>query len=162
MVVVALIGIGHGAGHGQSIVRAAWNATKLVTPDDMALFDLMSTRLAPEARVLNSPRDGSGWMYALNDLTPVQPYVYARPLLLVHLLDGSGRYADPSIACRALLDLRATHAFVKKVRGDISDEEYDVGKFVRRHQQLFVEVARSPTAVAYEIDRLALDDCLAG
>jgi hypothetical protein len=54
-----------------------------------------------------------------------------------------------------------THAIVKSVTGDIPGlEAYDVAGFVQRHQDLFDEVARSPTAVAYEVDQEALSDCL--
>jgi hypothetical protein len=161
IVAVAVVGIGHGAGHGQSIVRAAWHDQELVTSSDVRLFETMARRLPENSKVLNSPRDGSGWMYALSNVVPIQPYVYGRSRSFVELLDGTGPYGESAPACRALANLGATHALVKGIRGDISDEEYDIGAFVVRHHPIFTQIIASEGAILYEIDNEALHDCVA-
>jgi hypothetical protein len=158
---VITLGAAYGAAQGQGIVRASWHASGLVTSTDVAVFRRLAELTEPGDRVFNSPRDGSSWMYAMYGVVPSQPYIYLTPRRSWDLVNGLSVYRNRRAVCSRLARDEVTHAIVKKVTGDIPGlEAYDVGGFVRRHEELFTEVARSPTAVAYEVDEQALRDCL--
>ena len=159
---VATVAMAYDAARGQSIVRTAWHSPRLVTAQDVQLLRAMSDRLGSADKVLNSPRDGSTWMYAMFGATPVLPYVYGSTLPLSDLFSGNGEYGDASTACRALEETAATYAVVKDVRGDISDAEYDIAAFVSRISNVFVEVLRTDTGTVYSIDQQSLARCADG
>lgn len=152
--------VAYDAARGQSIVRTAWHAPMLVTADDIRVLGELSARLTDGDRVLNSPRDGSTWMYPLYEARPLQPYVYPQPVWLAELLAGTGAYADPAAQCSGLAEIGATYALVKEVRGDEGTLAYDVAGFVRRWANLFILVVDGASTTAYRIDRDALADCV--
>jgi hypothetical protein len=155
------IGAAYGAAQGQGIVRASWHASGLVTSTDVAVFRRLAELTEPGDRVFNSPRDGSSWMYAMYGVVPTQPYIYLTPRRSWDLVNGLSVYRNRSVVCSRLARDGVTHAIVKQVTGDIPGlEAYDVAGFVSRNPDLFHEIARSPTAVAYELDQQALDECL--
>lgn len=143
----------------QSIVRTAWHAPQLVTAEDVQLLHALSDRLGPDDRVLNSPRDGSTWMYAMFRATPVLPYVYGPTLSLSDIYSGAGGYSDAGVACGALARLAPTYAVVKEVRGDIHDDAYDIAGFVSRNSDLFTLVLRGDAGAIYRVDEQAVTRC---
>jgi hypothetical protein len=160
IVLAIAIGGSYGSAQGQSIVRDAWHSSELVQASDLELFRDLAEMTGPEDRVFNSPRDGSGWMYALYDVIPMNPYIYRTPRWSWDLVNGLGRHASPRGACARIAYEDLTHAVVKDVTGSIAGiEDYDIGGFIERHPGLFVEVARTPSAVAYRIDQAALAVC---
>jgi hypothetical protein len=158
---VVTLGAAYGAAQGQGIVRSSWHASGLVTSTDVAVFRQLAELTGSGDRVFNSPRDGSSWMYAMYGVVPTQPYIYLTPRRSWDLVNDLSVYRNRSVVCSRLARDGVTHAIVKSVTGDIPGlEAYDVAGFVQRHQDLFDEVARSPTAVAYEVDQEALSACL--
>lgn len=158
---IVTIGAAYGAAQGQGIVRSSWHASGLVASTDVAVFRRLAELTEPGDRVFNSPRDGSSWMYAMYGVVPTQPYIYLTPRRSWDLVNGLSVYRNRTVVCSRLARDDVTHAIVKNVTGDIPGlEAYDVAGFIDRHPDLFEEVARSPTAVAYEVDRAALNECL--
>lgn len=163
IVLVVAMGAAYAAAQGQSIVRHAWHSGGLVQASDVQLFRELAELTGPGDRVFNSPRDGSSWMYALYEIVPMHPYIYRTPRWSWDLVNGLERYRHRSVACSRLEREELTHAVVKRVAGHIGGiEAYDIAGFVERHRDLFVEVTRTDTAVAYRIDRQALAECIRG
>ncbi|HJP71916.1 MAG TPA: DUF6541 family protein [Candidatus Limnocylindria bacterium] len=156
---VVALGAAYGAAQGQSIVRDAWHASARVTHDDLDIFRELADLTGPEDQVFNNPRDGSTWMYALDGVVPMQPYIYQTPRWSWNLVNGDDLYVRDSVACARLLREGATYALVKQVTGSIGLEDYDIAGFIERHPDLFAEVARTPSAIAYRIDQPALVAC---
>jgi hypothetical protein len=158
---VMTIGAAYGAAQGQGIVRASWHASGLLTSTDVAVFRQLADLTGPGDRVFNSPRDGSSWMYAMYGVIPTQPYIYQTPRRSWDLVNDLSVYRNRSVVCSRLARDGVTHAIVKQVTGDIPGlEAYDVAGFIERYPDLFDEIARSPTAVAYQVDQQALNECL--
>jgi hypothetical protein len=163
MVAIAMIGAAYASAQGQSIVRTAWHASGLVQPPDIELFDELSDLTGNEDRVFNSPRDGSGWMYAIAGVIPRHPYAYGTPQSSWDLVNGVPPYDHTGAACDALVDEGVTYAVVKMTAGTVAESDaYDIAGFVDRHPELFDEVARTESAVAYRIDQAALAECAKG
>ncbi|HET8776838.1 MAG TPA: DUF6541 family protein [Candidatus Limnocylindria bacterium] len=163
--VVLVVGAGaaYASAQGQSIVRDAWHSRQLVQATDVELFRELARMVEPGDRVFNSPRDGSSWMYALDGVIPMHPYIYLTPRWSWDLVNGLAVYEYPSVACWRLQREHLTYAVVKQVTGDLPGlEAYDIGGFVERHPDLFVEVARTDTAIAYRIDQEAVRNCISG
>jgi hypothetical protein len=161
-VVIALpaaVTTAYDAARAQSIVRTAWHASGLVTGQDVELFRDLAGQMGPADTVLNSPSDGSSWMYPLYEVTPVLPYSGGPNFHLPELYRGEGIYGSPAVSCQALLDTRATHALVKFIRPYDPAGDYDSAPFVARYPDLFAEIARSDSGVGYRIDRDALLQC---
>lgn len=164
-VAVLVVGAGaaYGAAQGQSIVRDAWHVRRLIQASDVELFRELATIAAPGDRIFNSPRDGSGWMYALEGLIPMHPYIYLTPRWSWDLVNGLDRYEDEGVACSRIRREKLEFAIVKEVTGDLPGlEAYDIGGFVERHPDLFVQVAETDSADAYRIDHEAVDACVDG
>jgi hypothetical protein len=160
IVVVAMTGAAYASAQGQSIIRTAWHGSALVQPADIELFAELAELTGPEDRIFNSPRDGSGWMYAISGALPRHPYAYGTPQWSWDLVNGAGPYADRAAACDGLTDERVTYAIVKDVTGAAAaSDAFDISGFVARHPELFVEIARTEFGVAYRIDQAALDEC---
>lgn len=147
------------AARAQSIVRSAWHSSGLVTAADVDLFRDLGTRVGPTDRVLNSPVDGSTWMYALFGAIPVLPYSGGSNLNLPELYRGEGEYADAGVACRLISTVGATHAITKRVRGDDPGDNYNVDRLVKRFPELFTPIVRTESSAAYRIDQEALARC---
>jgi hypothetical protein len=145
----------------QSIVRTAWHVPRLVTDQDVALFRALADRAGPADKVLNSPVDGSTWMYALFEVVPVLPYSAGPNLNLPRVYRGAGEQADPAVACRTLAATGATYALVKFVRGNDPGGN-DVAMLVSRFPDLFTVVGRSESGVAYRIEPAELARCASG
>ena len=156
--VISGLGGAYAAAQGQSIVRDAWHSSHLIERSDLQLFAKLAEVTGPDDHVFNSPRDGSGWMYALDGVIPAHPYVYGTPEWSWDLVDGVGNFRDVRVACISLAADDLTYAVVKDVTV-AGAEPYDIGGFVERHPDLFVEIARTDSAVAYRIDQEALDEC---
>jgi hypothetical protein len=162
-VVVAMIGAAYASAQGQSIIRTAWHASALVRAEDIGLFNELADLTGPEDRIFNSPRDGSGWMYAISGALPRHPYAYGTPQSSWDLINGVEPYSTEAAACGGLAREGVTYAIVKVASGLAAESDaYDIGGFVERHPDLFVEIAQTETAVAYRINQEALDECLAG
>lgn len=144
----------------QSIVRSAWHSSGLVTAQDLELLRALANRLVPADKVLNSPVDGSTWMYAMFGARPVLPYSGGSTLYLADLFRGEGQYGDAGFNCRALAETGATYAVVTELRG--SSDDYDIAGFVSRNPGLFTEVLRAGTSAAYRIDHQSLARCADG
>ena len=149
-------------GQAQSIVRTAWHLPTLVTDEDLALFQDLADRAGPADKVLNSPVDGSTWMYALFDVVPVLPYSGGSNLNLPDVYQGKGEQANPVTTCRTLAAVGATYALVKFVRGNDPGDNYDVAALVSRYPDLFTVVGRSDSGVAYRIEPTELARCASG
>ena len=163
--VVLVVGAGaaYASALGQSIVRDAWHSRQLIQASDVELFRQLATVSEPGDRVFNSPRDGSSWMYALDGVIPMHPYIYLTPRWSWDLVNGLAVYEYPSVACWRLQREDVSYAVVKEVTGDLPGlEAYDIAGFVERHPDLFLEVARTDSAIAYRIDQDALDECMGG
>ena len=167
MIVVALsigaIGISripYDPAHAQSIIRTAWHSPRLVTTEDVGLFRDLTRRLGQGDKVLNSPLDGSTWMYPLFETIPVLPYSGGSNLNLPGVYLGAGPYADRGLVCRTVAATGATYVVVKTVRGDDASGNYDVGSLVRRYPDLFTLVVRSESSAAYEIEAAELARCV--
>jgi hypothetical protein len=163
--VVLVVGAGaaYASAQGQSIVRDAWHSRQLIQASDVELFRQLATVSEPGDRVFNSPRDGSSWMYALDGVIPMHPYIYLTPRWSWDLVNGLAVYEYPSVACWRLQREDVSYAVVKEVTGDLPGlEAYDIAGFVERHPDLFLEVARTDSAIAYRIDQDALDECMGG
>jgi hypothetical protein len=158
IVATSSMGGAYAAAQGQSIVRTAWHSTHLIERSDVQLFAKLAEVTGPHDRVFNSPRDGSGWMYALYGVVPAHPYVYGTPEWSWDLVEGVGNFRDVRVACISLAADDLTYAVVKDVTVP-GAEPYDIGGFVARHPELFVEIARTDSGVAYRIDQAALDEC---
>jgi hypothetical protein len=148
------------AARGQSVIRTAWRAPALVTADDIGLFGELDRMAGEGDKVLNSPRDGSTWMYALFELAPVQPYVYGPALEISQLYSGAAPYDDPVSECERIEVSGATFALVKESGGDVTDLSYDIGGLVARRPDLFELAVTGPTATVYRIDLGALQTCV--
>ena len=163
IVVVAMFGAAYASAQGQSIIRTAWHASALVQPADIGLFRELADVTGPEDRIFNSPRDGSGWMYAISGALPRHPYAYGTPQWSWDLVNGVTPYSSPVAACGGLAREGVTYAIVKQVTGAAAESDsYDIRGFVDRHPDLFIEIARTESAVAYRIDQEALEECLGG
>jgi hypothetical protein len=161
IVLVAAGALAYGVAQGVSIARSAWHTPQLVTAADVELMSDLGEQLSPSDKVLNSPRDGSTWMYALFNITPVRPYVYGPEAQeYSQLLAGEKGFADAATQCRALADSGATYALVKDVRGDIAFRDYDVSAFVDRWPQLFTPANSNQAGTTYRINQEALNDCM--
>ena len=147
---------------GQSIMRTTWHSPQLVTAGDVQLLRDLADRLESTDKVLNSPRDGSTWMYAMFGSTPIFPYPYGEIVALADPFTGTGAQGDAGAACQVLERAAATYAVVKDVRGDINDQDYDIGGFVSQNPGLFIEVVRTDTGRAYRIDQGSLERCAGG
>ena len=146
----------------QSIIRTAWHSPGLVTDQDLALFRDLADRAGPADKVLNSPTDGSTWMYALFEVVPVLPYSGGSNLNLPDLYRGAGEISNPVVACRMLAATGVTYALVKFVRGNDPGNVYDIAILVRRFPDLFTVVGQSPSGVAYRIEPAELARCASG
>ena len=146
----------------QSIVRSAWHMPRLVTDQDLVLFRDLADRAGPADKVLNSPVDGSTWMYALFEVAPVLPYSGGSNLNLPDVYRGAVEQANPVVACRTLAATGATYALVKFVRGNDPAGNYDVALLVSRYPDLFTVVGRSDSGVAYRIEPAELARCASG
>jgi hypothetical protein len=147
------------AARAQSIVRTAWHASGLITAQDIELLQDLATRVGPTDKVLNSPGDGSSWMYALFEVVPVLPYSGGSNFHLPDLYRGAGIYGNPAVSCRTLAATGATFAVVKEVLGDDPTGVYDISPLVDRYPDLFKVVVRTDTGTAYRIDQPALVRC---
>jgi hypothetical protein len=156
---LASFGALYGVARGQSIVRTAWHSHGLVTSQDVRLLEAVADGLGPADRVLNSPRDGSTWMYAMFGTTPVLPYPYPYQATLPwsDLFSGKGQYVDARAVCRKLLETGATYAVVKDVPGYVDD--FDIAGLVNRNSNLFSVILRADTGVLNRIDQGALTRC---
>lgn len=163
IVVVAMIGAAYASAQGQSIIRTAWHASPLVRAEDIELFGDLADLTGPEDRIFNSPRDGSGWMYAIAGALPRHPYAYGTPQWSWDLVNGVEPYSTAAAACAGLAREGVTYAIVKVAGGPAAESDaYDIAGFVDRYPELFDELVRTESAVAYRIDQQALDECLAG
>ena len=149
-------------GEAQSIVRTAWHLPRLVTDQDIALFQDLADHAGPADKVLNSPVDGSTWMYALFEVVPVLPYSGGSNLFLPNVYRGVGEQANPVVTCQTMAALGATYALVKFVRGNDPGHNYDVSMLVSRFPDLFTVVGRSASGVAYRIEPGELARCASG
>jgi hypothetical protein len=160
IVVIAMLGAAYASAQGQSIVRTAWHATGLLQASDVELFEQLADLTQADDRVFNSPRDGSGWMYAIAGLIPRHAYAYGTPQSSWDLVNGVAPYDDRRAACGELAKEDVTYAIVKDVTGSGAESDaYDIRGFVDRNPDLFYEVARTPSGVAYRIDQDALAAC---
>lgn len=163
IIAIAMIGAAYASAQGQSIVRTAWHMRALVQQSDIKLFDELSDLTGNEDRVFNSPRDGSGWMYAIAGVMPRHPYAYGTPQSSWDLVNGVPPYDVPTAACDALENEGVTYALVRTTAGTAAESDaYDIEGFVEGHRELFDEVARTESAVAYRIDQAALEECAKG
>jgi hypothetical protein len=149
----------YGATRGLSIVRTAWHASGLVSSEDVHLFGELAEQLSPTDRVLNSPRDGSTWMFALFQAMPVIPYATPASLEWSRVFSGGGGPPDRAAVCRRLEESGVTYAIVKRVTGEVGD--FDIAAFVDRNPTLFTQITGSDSAAIYRVDRAALDRCAA-
>jgi hypothetical protein len=149
----------YGVTRGLSIVRTAWHDRGLVTAEDVSLFRMLADRLDQGDRVLNSPRDGSTWMFAMVHATPVAPYVTPGSIEWAGFFREKGDPANLVAACRRLEERGATYAIVKDAAGDVGD--FDIVGFVRRNPDLFTLVTRSDSGAIYSVDRGAVERCAA-
>jgi hypothetical protein len=147
------------AARAQSIVRTAWHAGGTVTAQDVELFRGLASQVSATDRVLNSPSDGSSWIYPMFEVTPVLPYSGGFNFHLPELYRAEGIYGNPAVSCQALLDTGATHAVVKFIHPYDPVGDYDAAPLVARYRDLFTEVVRSPSGIGYRIDRDALLRC---
>ncbi len=155
----AVVRIPYDAAHAQSIVRTAWHSPRLVTDHDIDLLRDLANRLGPADKVLNSPVDGSSWMYALFETVPVSPYSGGSNLNLPDVYGGQGVYADRGVVCRTLAATGATYALVKTVRGNDGGDNYDIARLVSRYPELFTLILRSESSSAYRIEAVELARC---
>lgn len=151
----------YGVTRGLGIVRTAWHSG-LVTSRDVNLLGELADRLGPADRVLNSPRDGSSWMFALYHAVPVVPYVTPQ-----HVVPGSVDWsilygggdvtAGLGATCRRLEASDATYAIVKNVAGDVGD--FDIAGFLSRNSSLFTLIERTDSGAIYSVNRDAVKQC---
>jgi hypothetical protein len=134
---------------------------RLVTDEDLALFRDLADSAGPADRVLNSPVDGSTWMYALFEVVPILPYPGGSNLNVPDVYQGLGEQANPVVICRTLAAIGATYALVKFVGGN-DPGAHDVAMLVKRYPHLFTVVGRSESGVAYRIEPAALARCASG
>lgn len=156
---VVIGGTSYAAARGQSIVRTAWHDSGLITSQDLGLLKAIAQEVGPTDKVLNSPRDGSVWMYALFGTTPVIPYPVNLPPPWWEIFTGQG-FGQSDVACRTIIESGATFAIVKTVPGYVDD--FDIAGFVSRNSGLFTVVLRADTGVLYRIDQGALTRCANG
>jgi hypothetical protein len=156
---VALGGLAYGTARNQSIIRTAWHSGGLLTEDDMSVLRAVAQEVGPSDKVLSSPVDGSTWIYSLYGATPVLPYSAGSMLHIPDLIGGRGIYVDQGEVCRTLQTLGATHTVTKAVHGDDPAGDYDVTRLVERYPELFTEMERGRSAVAYSIDADAVARC---
>ena len=160
IVVIAMLGAAYASAQGQSIIRTAWHATGFLQASDVALFEQLADLTEADDRVFNSPRDGSGWMYAIAGAIPRHAYAYGTPQSSWDLVNGVAPYDDPGAACTELMKENVTYAVVKDVTGSGAESDaYDIRGFVDRNPDLFDEVARTASGVAYRIGHDALAAC---
>jgi len=154
----------YGVARAQSIIRTAWhdNGQVDITAGDIHLLEALARQMVPADKVLNSPRDGSSWMYAFFGATPVlpYPYPYAATLTWSELFSGKGDFANEAPACRKIAESGATYAIVKDIPGEIDD--FDIAGFVSRNSGLFTVILRTDTGAIYRVDQEELARCARG
>ena len=77
----ALLSSGFYVDHNADRMASAYQDGPTVTDAERAAMAVLAGMVAPGERVMNDPNDGSPWMYALQDVTPVFGHILNPPTL---------------------------------------------------------------------------------
>jgi hypothetical protein len=162
VVLVAVIAGVNGLRASVHYVNRDWHARAMVGADDIRVFAALQRTTGPDQLVLNNPRDGSTWMYAMSDVNPALPYATAeaaRPAIVRAWQDIGSIETSPQV-CRTLLMRSVTAVFTKPV--DIYGEPEPAYERIRSEPGLFRPLLVTKTSAAYSIDLQSLRACASG
>lgn len=147
---------------GQSTVASAWKTPRLVTADDVLLFERLArlTEARPGEQVLNNWPDGSTWMYAVAGVRPAVPYAATTTLVpawSAALAAPSAIGTSPEL-CRLLLDNDVGFAIGKRV--GLAGTGGTLEQSLRQAPELFTPLFSNPAGTIFRLDRQALRDCI--
>lgn len=162
VVVLALLFVGaRYSFRGQSIVTTAWTPHSVTSADSKAFSEARSLNEGND-QVLGYWRDGSSWMYALDDVVPALPYdtsVSAEPWARTVVNDALTVRSDPEV-CRQLLSRHVTLAAAKPVLNDGSPNSFFAQ--LDGNPDVFTPVVQNASISVYRIDNATLRTCADG
>ncbi|MEU4739887.1 DUF6541 family protein [Actinosynnema sp. NPDC023658] len=155
LVLFLLIGLVSGAYIGRNSKRLAVNYQNgpTVSDGELAAYRWLSEHVEPGERVMNDVFDGSGWLYAVAEVEPVEWTFYGTPegtpshYLVEHLNDLG---TDPEVRAD-LNELKVRYVLVG--RGFVRKDNRIADGFVGLDRTPgFTEVFRNSDSVVYEIE----------
>ena len=143
---------------GQSTVSSAWQSPRLVTGDDLALFERLADLTNRRSKVLNNWLDGSTWMYATTGARPAIPYQPTTALIPEwnKALNPGELSVDP-LACQFLLDQHVTYALGKQV--GLAGSGGTLQTALQGSPSFFTPVMSNPAGTIFVVNRARLRDC---